>query len=123
MQTIHSYLTGRHTVGDKEQATPYDPEGGELLPIIRAMLFHDAAGGRQYTSLSNRVYNTLDWTEQLRLGRAVLVATGPPATRINIHGKRGSDVVVKERLAIYRFMIPVDRNDDREERTVELRLD
>jgi hypothetical protein len=125
LQTIHSYLTGGHTVGDKEQATPYDPEGGELLPIVRAMLFHDAAGGRQFTSLSNRVYHALDWSEQLRLGRAVLVATGPPATRMNIHGKRGNDVVVKERLAIYRFMFPVDRSDHREDdgRTVELRVD
>ncbi|MEX2138769.1 MAG: hypothetical protein WD894_05870 [Pirellulales bacterium] len=123
--TIKSYLTGRRRSGDKDQATPYAPEGTELPQIVRAILFHDSAGGRQYTSLSNRVYHRLDLTGQLRLGRAVLTAMGPPVSRVAVSAVRGSEPQMEEELTFYRFVIPVDRSSssDDGQQTVELRLD
>jgi hypothetical protein len=121
--SMRSYLTGRRRKGDKDQAIPYEPGGTELLPIVRAMLFHDAAGGRMYTSLGNRVYDRLDLTGQIRLGRAVLLATGPPLARAAVEAARGGEPQVEQEWAFYRFVIPVDRSrsTDDEQETVELR--
>jgi hypothetical protein len=123
--TIQSYLTGRRPVGDKEQATPFEPDGSDLQRIVRAILFHDAAGGRQYTSLSNRVYDRLDLSGQLRLDRAVLLAIGPPATRVSIKGNHSEAPKTENELAYYRFVISVNRGgtSDEEPPTIELRLD
>jgi hypothetical protein len=123
--TIQSYLTGRRPVGDKEQATPFEPDGADLKRIVRAMLFHEAGGGRQYTSLSNRVYDRLDLSGQLRLDRAVLLATGPPATTLTVRGNRSEAPRIENELAYYRFVIPVNRGGTSDEQppTIELRLD
>jgi hypothetical protein len=123
--TIQSYLTGRRQVGDKEQATPYDPDGSNLQSIVRAVLFHEAAGGGQYTSLSNHVFDRLDLSGQLRLDRAVLLATGPPATTLTVEGNRSAAPQVENELAYYRFMIPVNRVEisDEQAPTIELRID
>jgi hypothetical protein len=122
--SVRSYLTGRRAVGDKEQATPYEPDSDELSRIAPMVMFHDMAGGTQYTSLSNRYFHALDLTGQLRLGRAVLLAAGPPASRVEISSIQDRDKRVEEELAFYRFVIPVDRSgSDSEERPiVELRL-
>ena len=123
--TIQSYLTGRRPVGDKEQATPFEPDGSDLQRIVRAMLFHEAAGGRQYTSLSNRVYDRLDLSGQLRFDRAVLLATGPPATTLTVRGNHSEAPRIENELAYYRFVIPVNRDgtSDDQPPTIELRLD
>jgi hypothetical protein len=123
--TIQSYLNDRRTVGDKEQATPYEPDGADLSRIVRAMLFHEAAGASQYTSLSNRVYNRLDLSGQIRLDRAVLLAIGPPATQVTVAGHHAAAPQMENELAFYRFVIPVDPrgSDDEQPPTVELRLD
>jgi hypothetical protein len=122
--TVNSFLIGRRRTGDKDQAMPYDPEGTNLSRIVQAMLFHDAAGGRQYTSLTNRVYHRLDLSAQLSLGRAVLTGIGSPATRADIDAARGGEAVVEQELAYYRFVIPVDRSgtSGNAQPTVELRL-
>jgi hypothetical protein len=123
--TVNSHLIGRRRSGDNDQATLYEPEGTDLPQIMRAILFHDSAGGRQYTSLSNRVYDSLDLTGQLRLGRAVLTASGPRVTRATAEAARGGEPVVEQELTYYRFVIPVDRSgtSDVGQQTVELRLD
>jgi hypothetical protein len=122
--TVSSFLTGRRRSGDKDQAIPYEPEGDDLPQIVRAILFHDAAGGRQYTSLSNRVYQRLDVTGQLRLGRAVLMAMGPAVMGTAVEAARGGEPDVERDLTFYRFVIPVDRNSSTDDvPTVELRLD
>jgi hypothetical protein len=123
--TVSSFLTGRRKSGEKEKATPYAPDGTDLRQIVRAILFHDAAGARQYTSLANRLYHRLDMTGQLRLGRAVLMATGPPATCVDVAAAWSDDFQLEQKLAFYRFVIPVDRSVANEDArpVVELRLD
>ncbi len=110
--TVNSYLTGRRPVGEKEIATPYEPDGSNLLRILRAIAFHEAAGGRQYTSLTNRIYQRLDLSDQLRLGRAVLMASGRPVTRATATSADGSQAAPETPSAIYRFVIPVGRSRD-----------
>jgi hypothetical protein len=124
LQSVSSYLTGRRTIGEKEQATPYEPDGVDVARIARMMMFHDAAGGRQYTSLSNRYFDRLDMTEPLRFGRAVLLAAGPPATSLSLASTSGSEPRIEDERAYYRFVIPVNRRGRSEEPpVVELRLD
>jgi hypothetical protein len=121
--TVKSYLTGRRGTGEKEHATPYEPDSDDVARVAPMMMFHDAAEGRQYTSLSNRYFHSLDLTEQLRLERAVLFGAGPPRVRVEIDNQRASTVQTEEELTYYRFVIPVARSADSEERpAVELRL-
>jgi hypothetical protein len=121
--TIHAYLTERRVIGEKEQSTPYDPASDDLTRIARMLMFYDSAGGRRYTSLSNRYFDTLDMTPLLRLGRAVLLARGPSATKISVQSDGAEHEASEESLAFYRFVIPVRRglsSDDAEQATAEL---
>jgi hypothetical protein len=107
--TVGSYLTGRRKTGDKEQTVAHDPEGADLRQIVRSMLFYRAAGGKQYTALSNRIYDRLDLTSQMRLDRAVVLATGPAATATSVQTAGEQAAELEEELTFYRFVIPVDR--------------
>jgi hypothetical protein len=124
LQRVNSYLTGRRRVGEKEQTTPYEPDGTDLARVVRAILFYDSAGGEQYTSLSNGIYDRFDATDSMRLGRAVLFAIGEPATNAHVSGTRGDAPQMEVDLSFYRFFIPVERSGRGEERRpmVELRL-
>src|SRR5690606_31885557 len=53
--------------------TPWDPASREVPRILEMLMFHEAAGGRAYTSLSQNYQPWMDLSEHLRLGRAVLV--------------------------------------------------
>ncbi len=136
--TINSYLTQRRMVGDKEQATPYDPAAADMARIVEMIGFHEASGGRQYTGLSNRYYATLDMSDQLAMGRAVLVARGAPVSRIEINAKSSpndvtfssTDVTVliddktPNAICLYRFVLPVDKSarTDESPRPIELKV-
>ena len=59
----------------------------------------------------------------LRLGRAVLLARGPAATKLAIRSGDAEHEFKDESLAIYRFVIPVRRglsSSDAEQATAEL---
>ena len=80
---IESYLNRRKLQGDKIVATPYDPFDTDPRRILDMMMFYEAAGGRSYTHLLNRYQSELDLSEQLVLGRAILVGrTSVPAATL-----------------------------------------
>lgn len=121
--SVTSYLTERRQIGEKEQATPYDPASDDLNRIARLIMFHDSAGGRRYTSLSNRYYHALDMTNLLRHGRALLLAKGPAASDLQIDSSQQRDSPARTATAFYRFVIPVTPEEDDEQLpTVPLRL-
>ena len=81
--SIESYLNRRILQGDKIVATPYDPFDTDPRRILDMMMFYEAAGGRNYTHLLNRYQSELDLSEQLDLGRAILVGrTSVPAATL-----------------------------------------
>ena len=77
---LNSLLTGRKQVFDdgddvgRELVTPYDRESSDVAYVLRAMMFFDAAGGRQYTGLSNSYQAFVDLSGLLKANRAVLIA-------------------------------------------------
>src|SRR5205807_5053456 len=85
--TAETYLTARRIVGDRDQTTPYDPGSLDRARVLQMMTFYKAAGGRRYTGLLNRYQHALDLSDQLTLGRAVLVGFGPPASQLTIDGQ------------------------------------
>jgi hypothetical protein len=121
--TIHAFLTDRRIIGEKEQSTPYDPASDDLTQIMRMLMFYDSAGGRRYTGLSDRYFDSLDITPSLRLGRAVLLARGPAATKLSIQSSGADHELSEQSLAFYRFVIPVSRglsSDEADQATAEL---
>ncbi|MCU0878085.1 MAG: hypothetical protein MUF06_09900 [Pirellulaceae bacterium] len=65
-------LTERTVRSSKDIATPWDPTSTNVPRIAQMLMFHQAAGGRRYTGLSHRYQASLDLSESLKLGRAVL---------------------------------------------------
>jgi hypothetical protein len=89
----------------------YDPEGKDLRVILRAMMFHDLAGGRSHTSLVNQYQRFIDMSALLKSGQAVLVGYGPAghsaATLLNDSEPVGGEG--DQRLTVYRVVFPVAR--------------
>ncbi len=81
---LSAFLTGRVTQSVKRKTgmgedlmvrrKNYDPFSSDLSSIIRTASFHEAIGGRQYTSLTNVELISWDFTPLLKLNRAVLIA-------------------------------------------------
>ena len=82
-KSLKTWLTGRHRVmgGDekhvKQQATPYEAGNTDIKYILRQMMFYKAAGGKNYSHLTNRYQPFIDFSELVKLDRAVLVGYGP----------------------------------------------
>lgn len=66
-------LTEKRVVDAKDIVTPWNPRSTEIARILEAMMFHQAAGGDNYTGLTQRFYARLDLSDHLRTGRAMLV--------------------------------------------------
>lgn len=106
--TSETLLTNRHNIGEREQISPYDRGGLDTGRILQMMMFYKLAGGRKYTGLLNRYDHELDLTDQLPLGRAILVGYGPAAAEIIVDGQSSDDEAHSKNLTIYRFVIPVE---------------
>ncbi len=111
---LRTLLTGRRLVYDDsrdkyhQQTRPFDQTSGDASYVLRAMLFHAAAGGREYTKWPLGRESWIDLSGLLSTGRAVLMvrAVSPEA---------GSQIVVDGRphetpdaATIYRFLLRVE---------------
>ena len=71
----------RITHEQKETITTWDEAGQDVTRILEVMMFHEAAGGQPYTKVGGRYQSYVDLSEQLRLGRAILMGRAEvPAT-------------------------------------------
>jgi hypothetical protein len=73
---------------------------------LEIMMFYKAAGGRRYTGLLNRYLHTIDLSDQLALGRAILIGKGPPASTLKANGQEIS-TAGSDNVTWYRIVIPV----------------
>jgi hypothetical protein len=115
---LRTVLTGRKIIFDdskdkfRQETTPFDQTSLDAGYIVRAMLFHEAAGGDHYTGLDNDRHSMLDFSRLLRTGRAVLVARVLEAeaatSRIVCDGKPAAENA--QRALYYRFVIPVEKS-------------
>ena len=91
-KTARAILTGRRVRDDesnKSQNRPWDPQDMSMLRIADMLMFHDTAGGQQYTGLTHDYHDHVDLTSRLTLGTAVLVGEikNGPMTRMTIDGE------------------------------------
>jgi hypothetical protein len=82
-------LTQKRVVDAKDVVTPWNPRSADIARILEVMMFHQAAGGDNYTGLTQRFYSRLDLSDHLRTGRAILV--GQASQRAIDWGDAGLD--------------------------------
>jgi hypothetical protein len=105
--TAETQFAERRAGGDREVA-PYDRAGLDRGRVLEIMMFYRAAGGRRYTGLLNRYLHTIDLSDQLTLGRAILIGKGPPAAVLKANGNE-VPTATSEDFTWYRFVIPVQK--------------
>jgi hypothetical protein len=101
-------LTERSVRDSKDISTPWDQAATDIPRIVRIMMFHEAARGRNYTGLTHRYQPYVDLSEQVRLGRAVLAgqASGQ-VTRLASSGEPLAAEADQQTLTFYRIVFPV----------------
>lgn len=137
--SLQTLLTGRRSVMDdkqvRQQATPYSVESTDINYILRQMMFFKAAGGKDYSNLTDRYQSFVDFSDLIALNRAVLVAYGPktaaarptPSIRqeqakekTQIIPRGGADLLLggepvtaagQELITVYRFVFEVSPSD------------
>lgn len=95
----------------RSDGNPYDQSNQNAAYVLQAMMFFDAAGGRQSTGLPNDYQRFVDLSGLLQAGQAVLVAF-PPAAGDHRGGQilRDGQPIGSEddrRTVVYRFVFPV----------------
>jgi hypothetical protein len=104
-------LTRRITSGDKQQnastTTKWNPLEQDVRRIIEVMMLHKAAGGADYTQLTQRYQSQIDLSDQLNLGRAILWGEADePAQSMKV-GEHDATSNAERHWAFYRILIPV----------------
>ncbi len=105
--TIETYLTHRRLLAARNEVPPYDRSDFDLPRILEVMMFHNAAGGVNYTGLLNHQQAFVDLSAQLELGQAILVGRGPPGTELQINNRPLAPENTSGHETIYRFVMPV----------------
>jgi hypothetical protein len=116
---LRGYLTEIYTKQikrDNSKAGPdvldfskaYDPSRRDLPYIMRMLSFHQAAGGRDYTGLRNDVLESLDLSQHLRMGRAVLMGRlRKSSAQWNVDGQPVAD---PEPMTYVRLVLSVEKD-------------
>ena len=106
-QLMRSETVSKENVANVNQE--WNPESLNTHQILQMMMFHDVAGGAAYTHMEHYYLTNVDITEQLRLGRAILVGRSDvPATNVQFDDERLPTNAGK-RQTIYRIVLPVAR--------------
>ena len=86
VKTIGGWLTESRVNSDfKMVSQPWNRQNLDVRRIIRMIMFHDVAGGMDYTGLLHRFQSGLDFSDHLQQGRAVLVGrANSPASQIRL---------------------------------------
>ncbi|QDU10680.1 hypothetical protein [Gimesia aquarii] len=117
-RNIKGYLTrsvsrrlpkqGQNTASVVTEQTDYDAFSKDVYDILKMLTFHEMSGGYGYTGLSNISAEQLDFSEQLRLGRAVLFARlDTPLSQASLDNKKLDQT---NQSAYIRVVIPVTKS-------------
>ena len=121
---LRSFLSGRRMFVEEDDKTRgrYDQSSVDVVYILRAMTFFEAAGGFGYTGLSNRYQGFVDLSDALKAHQAVLVASAQADDpQSPVHGAQwlcDGKVVggpQDRRATMYRFVFPVKRPTAKDE--------
>lgn len=87
----------------------YDTKNDDVLSIVRMMSFHEAAGGRTYTGLNSDDFRKSDFSDLVRLDRAVLFGEiESEVTELQLNGK---PLQPEQRTVLIRIVLPVTPED------------
>lgn len=106
-RSLAGAIAQRKIVGEREQGGRYDLDERDADRILVVTSFHEAAGGRSYTSLEAGLLGRYDLSDLIRSGRAVLVGRGPQGTRWTTDREIEAE---QDPHAVWRFVIPVGRS-------------
>lgn len=107
-RTIEALLARRQFVQGSERSEAWDTTNSNLNRISQVLAFHEAAGGRNYTTLTNLLHAEMDWSPQLKLGQAVLYAQCvEPVSRL-VDGETVLEEQYDQRVTIVRVILPVE---------------
>jgi hypothetical protein len=110
-RNLEWYLSRRRVVDTKDVGTPWEQTSTDVPRILEVMMFYKAAGGAGYTRLTHRYQPTVDLSDHLRTGRAILVGRSSVAgSRLQPAGEPWDESNVR-RWAFYRVLFPVDRSE------------
>ena len=94
--------------------TPWKQTSFDVGRIMEMIMFHAAAGGRDYTGLVHRYQGQLDMSDQLNMQTAILFGRlDVPASQWTVTAD-GLGARTERNWAFGRVLIPVQRNDDSE---------
>jgi hypothetical protein len=108
-RTRHWQLTQSRVLESKDVAQPWDPADNDIPRIVEMMMFHDAAGGRTYTNLSHRYQPFVDLSEQIDLGRAVLVGQAASREAELMRDGQSLDESYERHWTFYRLVLDVEQ--------------
>jgi hypothetical protein len=107
VQAAKHFLSKRPQQSTKDETPPYDFAGFNVPRILEMMMFHEKAGGANYTGLLNRYQQFVDLSGQLELGKAILVGWGPAGAQTQVNGTALDEIPESRHDTVYRFLIPV----------------
>jgi hypothetical protein len=86
----------------------YDPLTRDSDQIVRILSFHESAGGKEYTTLTNHLLQALDFSAQVRTNRAVLF--GRIAVKGSAFALDEENIEPSRHAAYVRILLPVERS-------------
>ena len=106
--TTKTMLTQQRIIASKEVSTTFDAQSKEVPRILELMMFHELAGGDQYSrGLVNRHQNYVDLSRHAGLRRALFVARARhPGSKLTRDGQT-LEPDEGHHWVYYRFVIPV----------------
>lgn len=120
-QDLRGFLTGSIARVDRKSErltgtvhniqTRYNPLDRDPLTVWQAITFHEESGAKSYTTLTNELLHTDDFSRQLELGRAVILGRLQALSRLTVQ-RDGTAVAAEELTVLVRLVIPVGRSTE-----------
>lgn len=105
-KTIAGHFTRRGNNGEDEVSEAWDTGSTRLPKITKMMSFFDLIGGETYTQLSNNYHTSVDLSEQIKMGRAVVLGQlRETPTPLTINGNEFQ--TYDKQLTLIRMVMPV----------------
>lgn len=104
---VDSYLTKRELYSTSSHTPPYDRAGFDVPRILEVMMFHDAAGGANYSGLLHRQHRYTDLSSQLEFGKAILIGRATTGAVVKIDGETLKSEAMNDHHTMYRYVFPV----------------
>nr|AGC72184.1 hypothetical protein [uncultured bacterium A1Q1_fos_962] len=105
LQDLQTYLTNRRVVDGRSVTDPWDQQSSDIFRIAQLMFFYQAAEGQGYARLQHRYQRTLDWSDHVRLNRAVLLGrANVPGCQLKIDQQ---EVPADKNVTCCRILLPV----------------